>query len=143
MTKNIASENNLALAFIFVFKHLQKVFQLVKSRAVARFGQQHVSLSSTPKKVKSLNSSTSWLVATNVYLSSLIQIYFKSHLLFLPECRILKNSNQISKSLSIYLCKYFFLLVKKSVSKQKCSKRRRKYEYICKECKYIFVILNG
>ena len=67
----------------------------------------------------------------------------KSHLLFLPECRILKNSNQISKSLSIYLCKYFFLLVKKSVSKQKCSKRRRKYEYICKECKYIFVILNG
>ena len=36
----------------------------VKSRAVARLGQQHVSVSSTPQKVKSLNSSTSWLVAT-------------------------------------------------------------------------------
>ena len=38
----------------------------VKSRAVARLGQQHVSVSSTPQKVKSLNSSTSWLVATTI-----------------------------------------------------------------------------
>ena len=36
----------------------------VKSQAVARLGQQHVSISSTPQKVKSVNSNTSWLVAT-------------------------------------------------------------------------------
>ena len=35
----------------------------------APLGQQHVSVSSTPKKCKSLNSSTSWLVATSMYIS--------------------------------------------------------------------------
>ena len=61
----------------------------VKSRAVARLGQQHVSVSSTPKKVKSLNSSTSWLVATtSMYLISYPSQQVKSNskvIYFLPR----------------------------------------------------------
>ena len=38
----------------------------VKLRAVARLGQQHVSVGSTLQKFKSLTSSTSWLVATSL-----------------------------------------------------------------------------
>ena len=70
----------------------------VKSRAVARLGQQHVSVSSTPEKVKGLNSSTSWLVATSIQY--LIQsnpkfIYFSYQnsdlILFAPLLYLLSN----------------------------------------------------
>merc|ERR1712051_367009 len=54
------------------------------------------------QKVKSLNSSTSWLVATKLFTPYLIQAnqsnLFRSHLFFLPECRILKNSDQMIRT---------------------------------------------
>ena len=74
------------------------ILHTVKSRAVARLGQQHVLVSSTPQKVKSLNSSTSWLVATTSMYSDSIFFpikYVKSNFKVLPKCRIFKNSDQI------------------------------------------------
>ena len=58
------------LEMSIMFNSIAPIKHTVKSRAVARLGQQHVSVSSTPKKVKSLNSSTSWLVATPYFIQS-------------------------------------------------------------------------
>ena len=103
--KQVHATKPLFLTFtiiIFIFSsgkvistQKKTAWDTVKSRAVARLGQQHVSVSSIPKKVKCLNSSTSQLVATSIYhiqanRSNLIP---KSSI-FLTECRILKNSDQ-------------------------------------------------
>ena len=51
---------------------------------------------------------------------------FKSHLIFLPECRILKNSDQIFFNLYLWKMKYFTLLF----FKNRASHGKRQYIHV-------------